>query len=145
MILSPELFEQVTAGWSVEANPTPSDRSAANEQRGQPRLTVSQWATILPIHGASMKMPFEVTVRDLSAGGFGFIHGEKLPLGEETVVLLPLPGDGPLAVLCEIAYWQPLTNGSFCMGAKFTRVLRRGSGRGEGRPAAAVATAVPAA
>ena len=68
-----------------------------------------------------------VSVRDVSAGGFGFLHHRPLPLGAQFGLLLPEAGDRPLVILCTIAYWQPLAHDQFSVGASFVRVLRQGN------------------
>ena len=47
-------------------------------------------------------------------------------LDEQFVLLLPSE-EGEVAVLCGVAYWQPLGENLFAVGAKFHRVLRQGS------------------
>ena len=62
-------------------------------------------------------------------------------LDDQFVVLLPGAGES-VAVLCRVAHYQPLAEGSFAIGARFVRVLRQPSGMAAGaattgRPAGA--------
>jgi hypothetical protein len=98
-----------------------SPASAAGEQRREPRVGVRARVTIIPL---TDRGPFEVPVRDLSTGGIGFLSRDKVALDEQFVVLLP-DGRDMLAMLCQVAYYQPLSDHSYAIGAKFVRVLRQ--------------------
>jgi hypothetical protein len=129
MLLSSELMGQVAAALRPRAaegvtGPASSDAAASGEQRRrEPRVGVRSRVTIIPLTDSVAMGPFEVPVRDFSAGGIGFLHRDKIALDEQFVVLLP-DGRDVLAMLCQVAYYQPLSDHSYAVGAKFVRVLR---------------------
>lgn len=127
MNLPPELFQQVTVCLASSAPDAP-ECEPEREQRQRPRVGVKGRVTVIPFNDSLGLLPFTVAVRDLGPGGLGFLYGKKIALDEQFVVLLPVAGDGPLAVLCTVAYWQPLAENLYAIGAKFTRVLRQGAG-----------------
>lgn len=65
-------------------------------------------------------------IRDISRGGFGFLHERQIPLGEQFALVLPEKSGPPLVILCTVAHWQPLAGDLFAIGARFCRVLRAG-------------------
>ncbi|HSU68054.1 MAG TPA: PilZ domain-containing protein, partial [Tepidisphaeraceae bacterium] len=65
-------------------------------------------------------------IRDISQGGFKFLHDHPVPLGEQFALVLPEEGGHTIAILCTVAYWQPLAEGLFAIGARFCQVLREG-------------------
>ena len=54
----------------------------------------------------------------------GFVHRERIGLDEQFVVLLP-EGRDALAVLCQVAYYQPLNDHACAVGARLVRILRQ--------------------
>src|SRR4051812_23672980 len=101
----------------------------AGQRRREPRVGVRAPVTLIPLTtdaglGAA---PVAVSVRDLSAGGMGFLHASRVGLDAQFVALLP-HGEDSVAVLCEVAYYQPLGERLFAVGAKFVRVLRQPAG-----------------
>ena len=118
MQLESALFEQIAAGLNGGA-PQP-----ANARRREPRVEVDARVTVIPLTDSLAAAPFQITLRDLSPGGIGFVHGERLALEEQFVALLP-EGDGSVAVLCQVAYYQPVAERAWSFGARFLRVLRR--------------------
>ena len=152
MNLSDELFEQVVTSLAPgEVTTLPSITMAppapAGEQRRGRRVTAQGGAVarLIPLTDKLAPFPFDVRLRDLSPGGVGFLHASRVPLDEQFVLLLPTQ-DGDVAVLCAVAYWQPLAKEQFAIGARFTRVLRQGSTPSKAppatRPAASIRKAV---
>src|SRR5688500_13371054 len=78
-------------------------------RRREPRVGVRARVTLIPLtDGDGLAAgPMAVPVRDVSAGGIGFLHTEKVGLDSQFVVLLP-QGNDSVAVLCQVAYYQPL-------------------------------------
>jgi hypothetical protein len=105
----------------------PEPASAPGDKRRAPRTSLDVWATLMPFSDRFAGENIDVPVRDLSRGGFGFLHDRKLPLGEQFAMLLPADDGHPVVVLCTVAYWQPLAEGFFAIGARFCRVLRQGN------------------
>jgi hypothetical protein len=129
MNLSTELFDQIVTSLSAgEATNLPGVTPPTREQRRGPRFTATAATRIrlIPLTDAIAPGPFDVPLRDVSPGGVGFLHCNRISLDEQFVLLLPAE-DGEVAVLCGVAYWQPLGENLFAIGAKFNRVLRQGS------------------
>ena len=147
MNLPTELFEQIVAALA----PAPEAESAApvaaapvataadGEQRRGPRVTAGDASRVrlIPLTDSLAPAPIDVTLRDVAPGGARFLHGARIALDEQFVLMLP-SAEGPVAVLCGVAYWQPVAENVFAIGAKFNRVIRQGS-------AAAATPRVPAA
>ena len=130
MQLSDTLFEQITQSLigqpSPAADPAAADPAGADasQRRREPRLGVRAQVTLIPLTERQSGGPVEVPVRDLSAGGIGFLHTGPITLDDQFVVLLPA-GRESAAVLCEVAYYQPLADRVQTVGARFVRVLRQ--------------------
>jgi hypothetical protein len=118
MQLSAELFRQMVESLQADRND--------DGQRRRPRVGLDARVTIVPFSDRVSPSALSVTVRDLSAGGLGFLHDRKISLGEQFVLLLPEAQGKPVVILCTVAYWQPLARDRFAIGASFTRVLRQG-------------------
>jgi hypothetical protein len=119
MLLSSELFAQLVA--TSQSQP---ESSAQTDRRRSPRSPTDMEATLMPFSERLASENFEVSVRDLSRGGFGFLLDRPLPLGEQFALLLPESSGRPLPILCVVAYWQPVADQVFSIGARFCRVLR---------------------
>lgn len=112
------------------AQPGTGHDPAADSRRGEPRVGVEARVTLIPITATLPAVPFSVPLRDLSAGGLGFLHTDKLALDTQFVALLP-DGRDAMAVLCRVAYYQPLGEKLFAVGATFVRVLRQSAAADE--------------
>ena len=129
MNLSTDLFDQIVTSLSAgEATTLPGVTPPTREQRRGPRFapTAATRVRLIPLTDSIAPAPFDVPLRDVSPGGVGFLHCNRIGLDEQFVLLLPSE-EGEVAVLCGVAYWQPLGENVFAIGAKFTRVLRQGS------------------
>ena len=139
MKLSTELFDQIVTSLSAgEATTLPGVTLPTREQRRGPRFapTASTRVRVIPLTDSIAPAPFDVPLRDVSPGGVGFLHCNRIALDEQFVLLLPSE-QGEVAVLCAVAYWQPLGENLFAVGAKFNRVLRQGSAAPTATPLAA--------
>jgi hypothetical protein len=125
MQLPGALFDQIalTLTGGATASAVAAEPSAGQRRR-EPRVAVNAPVTVIPLTDALAAAPFDVTVRDLSPGGVRFVHDERIGLDQQFVVLLP-GGRESAAVLCQVAYYQPLGEREFAVGAKFVRVLRQ--------------------
>ena len=148
MQLSSELFEQiVTALSNAPAVADEGAPAAVGEQRrrGVPRVLAGEGARVrlIPLTDSLAPDAVDVTLHDVAPGGARFLYGSRIPLDQQFVLMLP-GTDGPVAVLCGVAYWQPVAENCFAIGAKFNRVIRHGSAAGRRAPAvAATHDAVP--
>ena len=119
--LNADVFRRV-----VESpKPTETER-AGHEQRRTPRTRLAMRAALLPFSDRLALGTIDAPVRDLSRGGFGFLHDRQVPLGEQFALVLPEASGRPIVVLCTVAYWQPLAQSLYKIGARFCRVLREG-------------------
>ena len=99
------------------------------QRRRGPRVGVRASVTLIPLTDRQSlgPLPITATLRDLSGGGIGFFHPTRLNLDEQFVALLP-HGEDSIAVLCQVAYYQPLGERAYAVGARFVRVLRQPAG-----------------
>ena len=118
MQLDAALFEHIAASLDGGA-PEP-----VGARRRGPRVDVRARVTVIPLTDSLATVPFDVTLRDLSPGGVGFLHTDRFGLDQQFVILLP-DGRESVAVLCEVAYYQPVATDAYSIGARFVRVLRR--------------------
>src|SRR3712207_4729629 len=114
MQLDSALFEHVAAALGGAVQPADA----------RDRVDVDSRVTVIPLTDSPGAAPFEITLRHFSPGGFGFLHRTRLGIDEQFVVLLPQS----VAVLCQVAYYQPVADHSYAVGARFLRVLRRPAG-----------------
>jgi c-di-GMP-binding flagellar brake protein YcgR len=126
MLLDDALFGQITTALAGDAA-APAATAVAGQRRREPRVGVNATVTVIPVSDGLRIMPFDVPVRDLSAGGIGFLHSDRIGLNEQFAVLLPEGGES-VAVLCEVAHYQRLAEREYAIGARFVRVLRRAAG-----------------
>jgi hypothetical protein len=144
MILSAELFEQIAASLSRDAaapgvaaaEPVPPSDGVTTEQRRRgPRVAAEtgRRARLIPLTDAIASGPTDVALRDVAPGGARFLHATRIPLDEQFVLVLP-GTDGPVSILCGVAYWQPVGDNLYAIGARFTRILHQGSPAAEARP-----------
>lgn len=130
MKLSDELFEQIvtTLGAGEVTNLPSITMPSASEQRRGRRVTAGAGTRVrlIPLTDSVAPGPIDVALRDVSPGGARFLFAGRIPLDEQFVLLLPSQ-EGQVAILCGVAYWQPVAKDTFAIGAKFNRVLRQGS------------------
>ena len=104
--------------------PIAASGSDSSDKRRSGRLKLDLQATLLPFSERISAQNLTIAVRDISRGGVSFVYKHRLPLGEQFGLVVPDDDGPPVVILCTIAYWQPLTNGEFAIGARFCRVLR---------------------
>ncbi len=107
-----DLFREMIATFE------PQGASLPGENRSAARVKVDGRILILPTPH-SEAAPIEVALSDLSLVGLRFLHTEKLKLGEQIVAMLPRRDGQSVAMLCTIAYYEPLDEQLFAVGAKF--------------------------
>src|SRR5438045_9790931 len=99
MQLDGALFAKVAAaldaGADVMEPRSPPAAEEADPRRRERRIGVHARATIIPLTDSLAPAPFDVALRDLSAGGIGFLHDRRIRLNEQFVVLLPTRGAAP--------------------------------------------------
>jgi hypothetical protein len=119
MLLTSELFKKI-----VSPEVAQPEQAAQSDRRRSPRTQFEFDATLMPFSERFASENLEVPVRDISRGGFRFLHDRPLPLGEQFALLLPESTGRPLVICCVVAYWQPVGENLFAIGARFCRVLR---------------------
>ena len=138
MRLSDGLLEHIVASLDARATADAADAGpaagepgpATESRRREQRVGVAARITLIPVTETLPAAPFTVPLRDLSAGGLGFLHTERIGLDEQFVALLP-DGRDSMAVLCRVAYYQPLAERLYAVGATFVRVLRQSAAADE--------------
>lgn len=125
MELTAEIFKQMVGSLAADVAQPVRRR---DERRG-PRRPTPAHATLLPFSDALGLGAFEVPLRDLSRGGFAFLHDRAVPLDDAFALVLPESSARPLVILCTVAHWQPLAPGLYLIGARFTQVLRQSGTR----------------
>jgi len=94
------------------------------EQRLSPRSAMDVRATVIPLTAISGLGTTQVSVRDLSRAGVGFLIDRPMRLDEQFALVLPQLGDTPAVILCEVAFWQPVAASSYAIGGRFIRILK---------------------
>lgn len=123
MRLSDGLLDHIVASLRGAA-PSVDLPDQTDSRRREGRVGTTARVTLIPLTASMPPAPFDVTLRDLSAGGIGFLHTGRIGLDEQFVALLP-DGRESVAVLCQVTHYQPLGERLFAVGARFVRVLRQ--------------------
>jgi hypothetical protein len=142
MQLSDGVLQQVIESMDVPGK-AHGDAAPADPRRRERRVGVSERITLIPLTDGMPAVPFSVLLRDLSAGGIGFLHTDRIGLDQQFVALLP-DGADALAVMCRVAYYQPLGERSFAIGAEFVRVLRQSASADDAGPTLPILAQTPA-
>lgn len=119
--LTADVFRRI-----IESPQAPAAERAGRELRRTPRTRLAMRAALLPFSDRFALETIVAPIRNLSRGGFGFLHDRQVPLGEQFALVLPETSGRPIVVLCTVAYWQPLAEKLYSIGARFCRVLREG-------------------
>jgi hypothetical protein len=116
MDLTPELYQEITETINVVSQDAPrvADRRA-------PRLRLSSHLSV--VLWSDPSAPLSVRIRDLSRGGLGLFHSERIGLDEQIVIRFPLKDDRTVAVLGTVVYWEPLAENLYGIGVQFDRVV----------------------
>src|SRR5436305_10792451 len=88
-----------------------SQEAFEDDHRRQPRAGLDCDASIIPLGYTERPGAINVSVRDVSAAGIGFLHDRRMALDEEFALVLPQEDDTPAIVLCSVIFWQPLVPG----------------------------------
>src|SRR5947209_11978540 len=118
MNLPDDLYRQITEAITV----VDEDDAAQPGDRRSPRVKLCTQVSLYP--WTSPADSFSVRIRDLSAGGIGILHSQRLPLDSQFVVRLPRAGaSGPLLLLYTVVFSEPLSENLTTIGARFERVV----------------------
>ncbi len=116
MNLSDQMFSQITESITIVSRDEP--RAA---DRRQPRVRLSSHLAVSLWSDPSA--PLSVRVRDLSTGGIGIFHSQRISLDEQLVIRFPLPDGQTVLVLGKVVYWEPLAENLYGIGAQFERLM----------------------
>ncbi len=118
MNLPAELFNEITGSVNVISRDEPRavDRRSPRVRLSS-ALSVAMWS--------DPQSPLSVQVRDMSSGGIGIFHSQRIGLDEQIVIRFPLQGDRNLLVLGTVVYWEPLAEKLFGIGVQFDRILEQ--------------------
>jgi hypothetical protein len=116
MKLSDEIFQKITDSVAVVSRDEtrPSDRRSPRV-RLSTQLSVHRWDR--PAEAISSR------VRDMSVGGVGLLHNERVALDERLVVRFPMHAGQYLLIVGTVLYWEPLAEGLFAIGVQFDRIV----------------------
>ena len=116
MNLTAELFKEITDSVTIVGRDEPraADRRSPRV-RVNSHLAVAMWS--------DPTFPLSVRVRDLSDGGIGLFHNQRIALDEQIVIRFPRPNDQTLLVLGTVVYWEPLSENLFGIGVQFERLV----------------------
>jgi hypothetical protein len=114
MNLSPELYEEITESINVvgQDEPWAADRRAPRVRLSS-QLSVTMWA--------DPSTELSVRVRDMSQGGIGLFHSQRIGLDEQIVIRLPQKNDASILLLGTVVYWEPLAENLYGIGVQFDR------------------------
>lgn len=104
--------------------------------RQYPRTPWAGTAVIIRCDGPDRK-PLTVRIRDVSCGGIGLFHSERLSPGERFIAVLPPALSGiARGVLCTVAHSTAIPAGGFHVGARFDRLIKCPTAAAPATPAA---------
>jgi Tfp pilus assembly protein PilZ len=116
MNLTNEMLDEITDSVTVVGR----DEPRAQDRR-QPRVKLSTYVAVQPLSDPTSK--FSVRIRDISVGGIGLFHSERILLDEQLVIRLPLKDEKTLLVSGTVVYWEPLAEKLFGIGVQFERIV----------------------
>jgi hypothetical protein len=118
MKLSSELLAEITACVTIVGRdePRPADRRS-------PRVRLS--SHLFAFNWEDPSTPFGIRVQNLSEGGVGILHHQRIPLDQKLVVRFPRYKDRQLLLLGKVVFWEPITEKLYSVGIQFDRVVEQ--------------------
>jgi len=117
MNLSEPLFAEITESITIVGQA----KSALADRRA-PRLKADTHVAVYPWNSPIDAM--SVRISNLSFGGLGLLHCQRMALDDQFVVGLPRSGGQEVLILCKVVYWEPLAENLYAVGAQFQRVVQ---------------------
>jgi hypothetical protein len=93
-----------------------------SDMREKRRTQFCAAVRIAPLIGGAMGKPFEVILHDLSISGLGFVHPTAMRRGQQFQVITDHSETLELSIRFKIMHCQPLDDGRFRIGARFTEI-----------------------
>jgi hypothetical protein len=118
MNLSPQRYQEITESINVvgQDEPREADRRAPRVKLSS-QLRVTLWA--------DPSQQLSVRVRDMSQGGIGLFHSQRIGLDEQIVIHFPQEDDREILMLCTVIYWEPLAENLYGIGVQFDREIEQ--------------------
>jgi hypothetical protein len=116
MNLSTELYQEITDSINVVSQDQPREADRRSPRvRLNSHLSVAMWSDPMA--------PLSMRIRDMSQGGIGIYHAERIGLDEQVVIRFPRKNGGSVPVLGTVVYWEPLAENLYGVGVQFDRQL----------------------
>ena len=114
MNLETEVFTGIVAAMRLRAG-----SHMWEERRMLGRIPMQKCMAIIPYKAGVAGEAVNVWVRDLSAGGIGLIHSQRMEAGEQFVVRLPRADGSEVPLVCVVAHCSTLAPELHSIGARF--------------------------
>ncbi len=116
MNLPADLFEKIMDSITIVGR-----EELREADRRSPRLKLSTNVALFP--WASPADALSVRIKDLSIGGIGILHSQRMSLDDQFVIRLPQSGSDSVLLMYTVVYWEPLAESLYAIGAQFERVV----------------------
>ena len=90
------------------------------DQRRAARVEQQSRLTIVPLVDGHARPEEVVRVKNLSAGGLGFVRDRAMRRGSKFLVTLSRSGQAPVELPCTVARCEKVEKGFYFVGAEFT-------------------------
>jgi hypothetical protein len=111
-----ELYEEITDSITITGRDEPREAD-----RRSPRVKLSSHLSIASWD--EPETPLSVRIRDLSQGGIGLFHSQRIGLDEKLVIRFPRNNSSDVNVLGTVVYWEPLAENLYGIGVQFDRLV----------------------
>jgi len=102
------------------------NRVVDDERRRGTRTAFNGYAGIVCCDEEGFKTVERVTVRDVSAYGICINRSKPIHCGERFILCLDSSSGQPRSILCTVARWQPVGDGTYAIAANFSQQLNVG-------------------
>ena len=116
--LPDELLNLILVALDRQDEPTPDDPG----RRAWPRFVLRKCMAIVPYDPKLAAEPVTVWLRDISRGGIGLIHANRLPMDSQFLLEISTANGKKVRLVCAVIYCDALHEG-YTIGARFKRVL----------------------
>ena len=102
----------------------PNEKSAASEQRGAARMSVTAKINVHLLENNRVIRSFSALTRDISLTGCGLMQSVALSPNQLVILALPRP-TAPLFVISHITHCRPLADGLLSVGVEFNELASK--------------------